>query len=316
MKRLINFFKDKKIIFLNKRIFLNIFLIFFSLQIIVFSNFFGIFSCDAFLAKIISGTLIDLTNIERSFSNANQLTVNPLLEQAAYLKAKDMAQKNYFAHISPEGITPWHWFKEVGYDFIYAGENLAVNFTNSNALHQAWLNSYTHRRNILNKNFKEIGIGIAEGIYKGEKAVFVVQLFGTSKENSLLVNFFKDKDKAELNNENILKNLKNSNTLNENNSYLVFQEIPGEEEIMILGLTKTKERPPFFFLEIFNLFQALGLILLLFIIVFISFIILSLFKKIKLNHLSCLLNSLLVSFIIFISILFNAWFLSLINQIS
>jgi len=51
-----------------------------------------------------------------------------LLEQAAQLKANDMAEKGYFAHTSPDGKTPWEWLKDVSYPFLAAGENLAVNF--------------------------------------------------------------------------------------------------------------------------------------------------------------------------------------------
>jgi hypothetical protein len=89
-----------------------------------------------------------------------------------------MVQKSYFAHNSPEGLTPWHWFKEAGYDFTYAGENLAVNFGDSIDVNRAWMNSPLHRANILNGHFTEIGIATAEGIYEGRPTIFVVQLFG------------------------------------------------------------------------------------------------------------------------------------------
>jgi hypothetical protein len=90
-----------------------------------------------------------------------------------------MVANNYFAHTSPYGITPWHWFKEVGYTFRFAGENLAVNFLESRDVQQAWLNSPTHRANVLNPNFTEIGIATAYGTYKGANTAYVVELFGT-----------------------------------------------------------------------------------------------------------------------------------------
>ena len=79
-----------------------------------------------------------------------------------------MAQKGYFAHVSPEGLTPWYWLGEVGYTFSHAGENLAVNFAEPEEVVDAWMNSLAHRTNILNGNFQEIGIAISHnsGIFK------------------------------------------------------------------------------------------------------------------------------------------------------
>lgn len=130
------------------------------------------------LSAVITGVLVDLTNSNRLDVNLNSLTPNDTLAYAAQLKANDMAEKSYFAHTSPEGITPWHWFAEGGYRFIYAGENLAVNFIDSEDVVDAWMNSEGHRANILNGNFTEIGIAVASGVYKGRNTIYVVQLFG------------------------------------------------------------------------------------------------------------------------------------------
>jgi hypothetical protein len=89
-----------------------------------------------------------------------------------------MATKGYFAHTSPEGVTPWYWFAKAGYKFIYAGENLAVNYNQSQTVETAWLNSPTHRANIMNENFTEMGVATAVGEYNGAPATFVVELFG------------------------------------------------------------------------------------------------------------------------------------------
>lgn len=105
--------------------------------------------------------------------------MNPLLEEAARLKAEDMAEKGYFSHVSPDGKSPWYWISGAGYKFIYAGENLAVDFEYSEDVNEAWLNSPGHRDNILNNQFTEIGIATAEGRYNGRKTTFVVQMFGT-----------------------------------------------------------------------------------------------------------------------------------------
>ena len=123
-------------------------------------------------AAIYSSILVDLANHESA------LAISPVLTEAAQLKADDMAQKSYFAHTSPEGLTPWHWFDEVHYSYLYAGENLAVDFTDSDQVVEAWMNSPTHRANLLSDNFTQIGIAFANGTWQGRSTIFVVQDFG------------------------------------------------------------------------------------------------------------------------------------------
>ncbi len=129
------------------------------------------------LANVIASNLIELTNKNRQFNNQPLLSYNPVLEQAAQQKANDMAHKGYFAHTSPEGLSPWYWFDKVGYIYSYAGENLAIDFQDSIDVSQAWMNSPTHRANIINPVFTEIGIATAQGKYQGRDTVFVVQMF-------------------------------------------------------------------------------------------------------------------------------------------
>jgi len=133
---------------------------------------------EEFLASVLPAVLVDLTNGNRAELGIGQLSVNPLLTVAAQEKANDMARNSYFAHTSPGGVAPWHWFEVAGYKFSYAGENLAVNFTDSSAIDVAWMNSPLHRANIVNGNFTEIGIATAEGVYNGQATIFVVQMFG------------------------------------------------------------------------------------------------------------------------------------------
>lgn len=137
-----------------------------------------------FLASVLPAVLIDEANDNRAIYNLTPLTYNATLENAARQKAEDMAKYSYFAHNSPTGITPWYWFTKAGYRFIYAGENLAINFTDSEAVTQAWMASPGHRANILNGNFTEIGIATAPGYYEGHPTTFVVQLFGRPVEPS------------------------------------------------------------------------------------------------------------------------------------
>lgn len=131
------------------------------------------------ISAIYGAVLINLTNQNRAAANVSELKVSPLLEKAAQMKADDMAGKGYFAHNTPDGKTPWYWFGQAGYKYIYAGENLAVNFENSEDVETAWMNSRGHFLNIMNPKYTEIGIATSTGIYKNRTAVFVVQMFGT-----------------------------------------------------------------------------------------------------------------------------------------
>ena len=157
-------------------------MLFFFLIIIVQLGFlvqvFVVFDKTKFLASVLPGILSSLTNEQRLQNDLPPLTENSLLDRAAQMKADDMAKNSYFAHTSPTGVTPWYWFDQVGYRYQYAGENLAVNFFESEDVANAWMNSPTHRANIVKKNYTEIGIGVANGVYEGRSTVFVAQLFG------------------------------------------------------------------------------------------------------------------------------------------
>lgn len=132
-----------------------------------------------FLATVLPAALTDLTNHDRLASGNRTLTEDPLLAKAAQKKADDMAAKSYFAHTSPDGKTPWYWLDSVGYQYSYAGENLAVNFTDSMDVETAWMNSPAHHANIVKPEYTRVGIGTAKGTYKGEATTFVVELFAT-----------------------------------------------------------------------------------------------------------------------------------------
>ncbi len=133
------------------------------------------------LASVMPGVLAVLTNDERKLNNVPELTVSPLLTKAAELKAQDMAEKGYFAHTSPEGKTPWYWLNKVGYVYDYAGENLAINFSDSKDVTDAWMNSPTHRANIMKIAYREVGTGIATGMYQGRETVFVAQVYANPR---------------------------------------------------------------------------------------------------------------------------------------
>lgn len=154
-------------------------LIVFVLPVLSIKNF--DFDGSKLIGSVLPAVLDDLTNQHRQLANLPNLQENTLLDRAAQLKAEDMASKGYFAHTSPEGKTPWYWFDQVGYQYDYAGENLAVNFNDSQDVSTAWMNSPTHKANLLKPVYKEVGTGIASGVYKGQPAIFVAQLYGAPK---------------------------------------------------------------------------------------------------------------------------------------
>lgn len=133
------------------------------------------------LASVLPGVITALTNEARAEEYLPALKESPVLKEAAQDKAEDMAMRGYFSHESPDGTLPWYWFDKHGYTYKYAGENLAIDFTDSATLVDAWLASPTHKANIVKGGYTEIGIGMATGTYQGRETVFVVQFFGSQR---------------------------------------------------------------------------------------------------------------------------------------
>jgi hypothetical protein len=119
-----------------------------------------------------------LTNEERQKNGLIPLRQDKQLAKAAEEKAKDMLTRNYWAHTAPDGTTPWVFIKQAGYEYIYAGENLAKGFNSSGDVVRAWMNSATHRENILSPNFEDVGFAVSEGTLNGENTTLVVQELG------------------------------------------------------------------------------------------------------------------------------------------
>ncbi len=137
-----------------------------------FKNILG-FATDISVQK-----LLVLTNQQREKYSLGDLAYNEELSQAAYKKAQDMFAKNYWAHYSPDGLTPWNFILASNYQYEYAGENLAKNFLFSNAVVDAWMNSPSHRENMLKSQYKDVGYAIVNGVLNGEQTTLVVQMFG------------------------------------------------------------------------------------------------------------------------------------------
>jgi len=137
-------------------------------------------------SEITISKVLDQTNTERVKLGLKSLTFNSTLSKSAQLKADDMFTNNYWAHTSPEGKSPWDFFNNAGYEYSVAGENLAKDFYDTEGLLKAWMNSPTHRENIINPKYQEIGIGVVNGILGGVKTTLVVQHFGTPRNGVVL----------------------------------------------------------------------------------------------------------------------------------
>jgi hypothetical protein len=132
------------------------------------------YATDISVEKIIS-----LVNIEREKNSLKPLNLSSELSSAAINKAHDMFDNNYWAHISPTGITPWKFINDAGYNYVYAGENLAKSFDTSEEVVDAWMKSPTHRANILKQEYTDIGLAILNGKLKGEETTLIVEQFGS-----------------------------------------------------------------------------------------------------------------------------------------
>ena len=137
-------------------------------------------------SEITVSKVLDQTNNERTKLGLSVLTYNSTLSKSAESKAADMFDNNYWAHTSPQGKSPWDFFKTAGYEYSVAGENLAKDFYDTDNLIKAWMNSPTHRENIINPKYQEIGLGVVNGVLNGVKTTLVVQHFGTPRNGVVL----------------------------------------------------------------------------------------------------------------------------------
>ena len=149
---------------------------------ILFLSFFVLVNAT-WASSVTKEKIVELTNANREEKGLAELVGNEKLEQAAAEKADDMIVNDYFSHTSPKGITPWHWFEKEKYDYNYAGENLAMDFVSAEKMNEAWMASPTHRANILNEKYKEIGVAAKEGNISGHRTTVVVQMFGSGDKN-------------------------------------------------------------------------------------------------------------------------------------
>lgn len=114
-----------------------------------------------YATDISAQAMLAQTNGERTSHNEPALQLNAQLTAAAQAKADDMAQRNYWSHVTPDGKQPWTFIQKAGYPFQAAGENLAYGFGTSDQIVTAWMQSTEHRANMLNPNYQDVGFATA-----------------------------------------------------------------------------------------------------------------------------------------------------------
>ena len=134
-----------------------------------------------YATDISNSELLNYTNERRSNIGLNKLVMNEALSSAARAKAADMFEKDYWAHVSPTGTEPWEFITAAGYDYLYAGENLAVDFSHSKSVVDAWYDSPSHKDNLLNEHYTQIGFAVVNGNLQGRDTTLIVQMFGSPR---------------------------------------------------------------------------------------------------------------------------------------
>lgn len=137
-----------------------------------------------YASQIPPAQIIEITNQKRTEAGLPPVVYNDQLSDAARRKAADMFAKDYWAHNAPDGTKPWSFILAAGYNYLHAGENLARDFTNPQAVVDAWMASPTHRDNIINAHYQDIGIAVVDGQLGGVETTLVVQMFGTPQSTA------------------------------------------------------------------------------------------------------------------------------------
>jgi hypothetical protein len=115
-------------------------------------------------SDLTTDTILKAVNNQRALRNLTTLNTNSKLAWAAQSKSDDMQTRHYFAHVDPDGRYIWDKIVAAGYTpYLELGENLAIEFFDTDSLISAWMNSPTHRANLLNDGFMDQGMGLTFG---------------------------------------------------------------------------------------------------------------------------------------------------------
>lgn len=123
-------------------------------------------------------------NAVRREAGVPPVELEPRLSAAAQAHADDMLARSYYAHRSPDGTVPYDRVRVRGYIPDLVAENIAAGHFNVETVVEAWLHSVDHRRNIVDRRFTQLGVGIAVGNYEHRYKVMWVQDFARPKGES------------------------------------------------------------------------------------------------------------------------------------
>lgn len=153
-------------------------------EIALFILLFAVSASFALAAPITDENVVYLINKERVSRGINPLNVNDSLQNAANKKSADMINRNYFDHYA-YGLSPWMFIRNENYDYLYAGENLAMDFDTAEGMVSTWMASPSHRKNILNSDFTETGVGVVKGEFNDNsgqrETTMVTNIFATKR---------------------------------------------------------------------------------------------------------------------------------------
>ncbi len=128
-----------------------------------------------YATNVSSQVLLSDSNVQRAHQNEPALKLNSELTAAAQAKANDMARRNYWSHVTPDGKQPWAFIDNTGYQYQSAGENLAYGFGTSDEVMAGWMQSTEHRDNILNAKYSDVGFATANvANYQGQGPATIV----------------------------------------------------------------------------------------------------------------------------------------------
>ncbi len=144
------------------------------------------------VSKLYASPSIDATDVMNRINNEREnrfiptLVTNSKLNAAANIKADDMIKRGYFAHVDPDGKYVWPTIEAQGYTpYKTLGENLAMDFTDAASMVSAWMNSPTHRENLLNEKFEDQGLAAIYGLFApNHYSILAASIFGTIYKNN------------------------------------------------------------------------------------------------------------------------------------
>ncbi|HOZ56307.1 MAG: Cysteine-rich secretory protein family protein [Parcubacteria group bacterium ADurb.Bin316] len=156
-----------------------------AMKFFVTGYLFLIYPNEARMESQMTAEIFRLTNEDRIKNGLTPLSLNASLSVAALAKAEDMGLNNYFAHYGPDGKKPWEWIDRSQYSYVLAGENLGMNFSTANSVHVALMESPSHRQNILNEKYTDIGLAVISCTIDGQKTNVLVEMFGRQSATKL-----------------------------------------------------------------------------------------------------------------------------------